>query len=136
VSSATVRVREACEADREFLLSLVPRLRAFGTVPLRTEAEHDGAERRAIERALASPSSEHVLFVAELDALGPAGVALAETATDYFTGERHAHLGILAVAAALNVFADNLHAREVYERAGFSPDTIRYAKPLGARGDS
>jgi GNAT superfamily N-acetyltransferase len=159
VAATTVRVREACESDRAFVLGIVPRLRAFGAVPLRTEAEHDGAEIRALERALASPSPERVLLVAELDGDEPAGIALAETATDYFTGERHGHLGILAVAAAaegrgvgralldaterwargrgfrlltLNVFADNQRAREVYERAGFAPDTVRYAKLLDA----
>jgi RimJ/RimL family protein N-acetyltransferase len=30
----------------------------------------------------------------------------------------------------LNVFVANARARAVYERAGFTPDTMRYAKPL------
>ena len=94
--------------------------------------------------------------MAELGA-APAGVAYAETATDYFTGERHGHLAILIVAeggegrgvgrallaaveawaaargyryVTLNVFAANARARSVYERAGYVPDTVRYAKEL------
>lgn len=98
------------------------------------------------------------LLVAELDGAGPAGVAHAHTAADYFAGERHGHLSILAVAAAgegkgvgrallaaveawsgaqghrfltLNVFAGNDRARAVHECAGYGHDTLRYVKVLG-----
>jgi ribosomal protein S18 acetylase RimI-like enzyme len=84
-------------------------------------------------------------------------VAYAETSVDYFTREKHGHLAIIAVDAdaegsgvgrnliqtveewaasqgyrfiTLNVFAENERARKVYERAGYSQDTIRYAKKL------
>jgi GNAT superfamily N-acetyltransferase len=156
----TVRVRPATKADRRFIVSVVPRLRAFGDPPLRPAAALDRAERRALERALAVPSRDTTLLVAELDDTGPAGVAYAETSIDYFTGERHGHLAILAVAASgegqgvgrallsavetwatergyrfitLNVFDGNKRARAVYERAGYWPDTIRYAKELKRR---
>ena len=149
-------VRAATAADREFILGLVPRLRAFGEPPLRPADALDDAERRALERALAALPPDATLLVAELDA-EPVGVAYAETAADYFTGERHGHLAILAVAEAgegrgvgrallaagegwaaargyrfvtLNVFAANARARRLYERAGYAPDTIRYAREL------
>jgi GNAT superfamily N-acetyltransferase len=152
----TLTVRAATVADREFILRLVPRLRAFGEPPLRPAAALDEAERRALERALAALPPDATLLVAELGA-APAGVAYAESATDYFTGERHGHLAILIVAAGgaghgvgrallaaveawaaargyryvtLNVFAANARARGVYERAGYAPDTVRYAKEL------
>lgn len=138
-------------------MDVVPRLRAFGAPPLRPARAMDSAERQALERALASPAPDTLLVVAELDAIGAAGVAYAVSATDYFTGERHGHLSILAVIAAaegqgvgrallaateawalaqgyrfltLNVFAGNRRARAVYERAGYAPDTIRYLKEL------
>lgn len=150
-------VRAATAADRELIIGLVPRLRAFGPPPLRPPTSIDDAERRALERALDAPPPASVLLVAELDDAGPVGVAYAETATDYFTGERHGHLAILIVSEAgegqgvgrallaaaeawaaaqgyrlltLNVFAGNARARAVYERAGFVPDTVRYAKEL------
>jgi GNAT superfamily N-acetyltransferase len=153
----TVRVRAAIEADRESVVALVPRLRAFGDVPFRTADTHDRAERDTLERALSAPGEDAVVLVAELEGRGPAGVAVAQTATDYFTGERHGHLAILAVSESaegqgvgrallsateawarsrgygfltLNVFAANARARAVYERAGFAPDTVRYAKVL------
>lgn len=153
----TIRVRPAIRTDRSFLAGIVPRLRAFGPSALRPVDALDRAERDALLRALDDPSPDTVLFVAEDDLGHPAGVAFAESPTDYFTGERHGHLGILAVATeaegkgagraliaaverwaadrghrflTLNVFAGNERARSVYERAGFAPDTIRYAKEL------
>ena len=156
-----VHVRRVEAADRRFILGIVPRLRAFGDPPLRPADALDSAERRALERALDSPKDDASLLVADLEGVGPAGVAYAETAVDYFTGERHGHLAIIAVTEAgegrgvgrallqsverwasqrgyrfltLNVFADNGRARHVYERAGFAPDTVRYFKELGTGG--
>jgi GNAT superfamily N-acetyltransferase len=156
-----VRVRPALASDREFIIGVVPRLRAFGTPPLRPPEALDGAERRALEEALASPREDATLLVAELDGLGPAGVAFAQSAVDYFTDETHAHLDILAVAESgegrgvgralieaverwatgrgyrfidLNVFAGNARARAVYERAGYAPDIVRYYKELRTDG--
>jgi GNAT superfamily N-acetyltransferase len=153
----TVHVRPAAAADRAFLTGVVPRLRAFGPPPLRPADALDRAERETLERALDEPQPDAVLLVAELGDAGLAGVAYAHTATDYFTGEHHGHLSILAVAEAgegqgvgpalltaveawsaarghrfitLNVFAGNDRARAVYERAGYAQDTLRYVKEL------
>ncbi|GLC25904.1 GNAT family N-acetyltransferase [Roseisolibacter agri] len=153
----TTRVRAAAAADRDAIVALVPRLRAFGAAPLRPPEALDRAERETLERALAANAPDAALLVAEVEGLGVAGVAYAHGATDYFTGEPHAHLGILAVAEAaegrgvgralleavdawaraqghryvtLNVFATNARARAVYERAGYAQDTLRYYKEL------
>lgn len=153
----TVHVRPATAADRDFIVGVVPRLWAFGPPPLRPADAMDRAEVEALEQALAEPAADAVLLVAELDGVGLAGVALANTATDYFTHERHGHLSIIIVsedgegrgvgralldaveawAAAqghrfitLNVFAGNQRARTVYERAGYGEDTVRYVKEL------
>ena len=88
---------------------------------------------------------------------GVIGAAYAECLIDYFSRERHGHLGILVVSEAaqgrgvgqallmcveswgheqgfrlltLNVFFANEGARRFYERAAFSPDFVRYIKPL------
>jgi len=155
-----LRVRAAVQQDHDFMMEVVPRLRAFGPPPLRPDDALDRAERETLARALASPSDEATLLVAELDGT-PAGVAYAHAATDYFTGEPHGHLSIIAVAEAgegrgvgrallaaveawsaarghrfitLNVFAGNERARAVYERAGYGQDTVRYVKELRGSG--
>ncbi|HJX29352.1 MAG TPA: GNAT family N-acetyltransferase [Thermoanaerobaculia bacterium] len=156
-SADQIEIRSATPADRDFVLGLVPRLRAFGPPPLRPPEALDEAEVRALSRAFAALPDGAVLFVAEHPRHGALGVAYAETATDYFTQEKHGHLAILMVAEAgegkgagralltaveswsarqghrfitLNVFAGNSRARTVYERAGYTQDTIRYLKEL------
>lgn len=153
----TIRVRGASPADHDAVVALVPRLRAFGAAPLRPPEALDRAERELLERALQAPEADAMLLVADLSEVGPIGIAYMQSATDYFTGERHGHLAILAVAAdgegkgvgrlllaaaerwaqqrsyrflSLNVFAANARARAVYERAGFAVDTLRYFKEL------
>jgi GNAT superfamily N-acetyltransferase len=96
------------------------------------------------------------LFVAERDGHF-AGYIFLETLTDYFTLEKHGHVGMLVVAAdsqgtgvgralmetadawalergyaklTLNVFETNQHARLVYDRMGYRPETVRYVKAL------
>ncbi|MEJ7812676.1 MAG: GNAT family N-acetyltransferase [Gemmatimonadaceae bacterium] len=155
-------VRPAIAADRAFVLGLVPRLRAFGPSSLRSTDALDSAERIALERAFDALPSDAVLLVAEHVRDGLLGMAYAETEIDYFTRERHGHLAILAVAESgegqgagrallaaverwaavlgyrfltLNVFATNARARAVYERAGYVPDTVRYAKLLSPHPD-
>jgi GNAT superfamily N-acetyltransferase len=156
-----IRIRDARPSDRDPVLALVPRLRSFGPGELRPASDLDRAESEVLARVITSLPEGARLLVAEAEGAEPAvvGVAYAETATDYFTREQHAHLAILSVAQAvegqgvgralldaveawaralgrrfitLNVFADNDRARHVYERAGYAPDTIRYAKVLGA----
>jgi GNAT superfamily N-acetyltransferase len=85
------------------------------------------------------------------------GFVFVETLTDYFTERPHGHVGILTVAResqgrgvgaalmrfaedwargrgfstmTLNVFDGNARARRVYERLGYSPETLRYIKAL------
>lgn len=155
-----IRIRDARPSDRAPILALVPRLRAFGAGALRPAADLDRAEAEVLARVVTTLPDGATLLVAErrTPETEVVGVAYAETATDYFTREQHGHLAILSVAESverqgvgralldaveawararghrfitLNVFAGNDRARHVYERAGYAPDTIRYAKELG-----
>lgn len=165
----SIRIRPAIPSDESFLVDLIPRLRAFGPGPLRPPEAMDRAEQDAVRSALASPSSETLLLVAEIvgatSRVGPtpmrAGLALGEAHTDYFTGEQHGHLAILAVAEAaegkgvgqslmvaveewardrgyrfltLNVFDGNHRAKAIYAKAGYRPDAVKYLKELGDPG--
>lgn len=152
-----ILIRPATEADRDFVLGLVPRLRAFGPSPLRPVEALDSAERRILERAFDAMPEGSILLIGEHAQEGPLGMAYAETGTDYFTREAHAHLAILAVDESaegrgiapallaaverwgtergyrfvtLNVFARNARARAAYEKARYAPDIVRYVKAL------
>ena len=158
-----VRVRPAAGSDREAVLALVPRLRAFGGQALRENTELDRAEHNELCQAFASLKEGAALYVAEMADGEVAGVAYTDSQTDYFTGERHGHLGILAVAEraegqgagralleeverwaarlgyrfiTLHVFNENTRARAVYERAGYCPDTIKFAKEIRPRTEA
>jgi GNAT superfamily N-acetyltransferase len=99
-----LQIRTATATDRAGVLALVPRLRAFGSVPLRSEGDLDAGEHRTLVRFFESqpaPSpQEKCLWVADLEHGQVAGVAYAERVTDYFTQEFHGHLGILMVSEA------------------------------------
>ena len=96
------------------------------------------------------------MFIAELDGV-PAGCAYLVTLVDYFNEIPHAHLSVLAVAAAaegkgvgsalldqavawararhsdrltLSALVTNSRARALYERKGFGGEYIRYVLPL------
>jgi len=157
MTAGPARVREARSDDRAFVVEAAARLAEFGAPAGRTKEEIVAAETRTILRHFAAPVSTEALLVAEDGERRPLGFAFVETGTDYFTGELHGHIGILAVSSAaqgtgaggallaaaedwsrrrgyrrltLNVFAANQHARDVYEHVGFAAETLRYVKRL------
>jgi len=147
-------VRPGTARDQEAVLALVPRLRASHTTDFRGTEALDAGEARTLRRFFEGNPVSGLLWVAD-DAGAVVGVAYAERATDYFTQETHGHLGILAVAEhaegrgvgrallqtvedwsrdagfrflSLNVFASNARAIEVYEKAAYRADFVRYVK--------
>ena len=156
-NSGGVSVRPAIRTDHARVLDLVPRLRAFGAVPLRSAHDLDAGECRTVNRYFESPPHGAQLWVAETSEGTVEGAVYAESVADYFTQERHGHVGILMVSEeaegrgiarllldvvenwcrvsgfrllTLNVFAGNSRARSFYERAAFRPDVLRYVKSL------
>jgi ribosomal protein S18 acetylase RimI-like enzyme len=149
-------IRVAMQNDEAAVLALTPELRSFGPSTFRSAAALDAGEARTLLRFFAErPAGTHLWVAEGNDKV--VGVAYVETATDYFTGERHGHLGILAVAKyaqgagvgqglmhtveewarsegfrfiSLNVFADNQRAISLYEKRMYRPDFVRYVKQL------
>ncbi len=103
------------------------------------------------------PEPGSTVLIAEAENGAPAGFIHLETQTDYFSGEKHGYISDLAVlreyegqglgrlllSAAedwarqagfrlltLYVFAGNIHAKRIYEKAGFEQEVIKYVKTL------
>jgi GNAT superfamily N-acetyltransferase len=155
-SARTIRVRVARGTDRAFVLDTAARLADFGPPSWRTSEELIEGEARTLRDFFESPDDGTRLLIAETGD-GRVGFALIEELRDYFTLERHGHVGILAVTAGaegrgaggallraaeawardrgfrtltLNVFSSNQHARAVYEHLGFEEDTVKYIKRI------
>jgi GNAT superfamily N-acetyltransferase len=151
------RVRPARAEDRDFIIGLAPRLTdGFPLPPWRTPEEVARTEAATLDLALTVLPDGNALLIAESPGGERAGLIYLERLFDYFR-RPHGHVGILAVAAdaegrgvgralmdaaeawarehklemlSLNVFAANERARRVYERLGYTPETLRYVKPL------
>jgi GNAT superfamily N-acetyltransferase len=149
-------IRPGTAADRDFVIATARRLAAFGPPPWRSPQEVVAGEVRCLDDFFDGRLNGATLLIAEQDAV-PLGFAFLEPAIDYFTGEKHLHLGMITVTAeaegrgagaalmhaaeertrtaghtrlTLNVFAGNERARHVYERLGYQIETVRYVKML------
>jgi GNAT superfamily N-acetyltransferase len=154
-----MRVRSSRPTDQAFILALTNRLAEFAVPPWRTAAEICSADHRILLQALHHPTPEMSILIAEEVPGQALGYVFSNTRQDYFTGEPHAHVEILAVetgaegrgvarglmAAAeswasergyrritLNVFPANERARSLYDRLGYEPETVHYHKLLPA----
>jgi GNAT superfamily N-acetyltransferase len=139
------------------VIATAERLASFGPPAWRTPAEVVGGEVRTLEEFFRAADPLVALLVAVSPSDEPHGFVYLQELQDYFTLERHGHIGILAVAEqyegqgagkalmqasedwarnkgyeklTLSVFEHNHRARAVYERCGFKPDTIKYLKVL------
>ena len=160
MSRRGVRVRPARPDDRPFVLETAKRLAEFGPPPWRSPELVVTAESRVLHAFFdaAAPEPEIALLIAEGEGGVRLGFAYLETLIDYFDRKPHGHVAELAVTReaegsgaggallaasedwarasgysvlTLNVFEGNRHARAVYERRGFAPETLRYVKILG-----
>lgn len=152
-----VKVRDGTAADRDFVIATAQRLAAFGPPPWRSADEVVAGEVRYLQEFFAGHLKGPLLLVATGADEQPIGFALLEPAVDYFSGESHAHLGMIAVTEAaegtgastalmraaekraraqgftkitLNVFEGNRRARRFYEKLGFAVEIVRYVKAL------
>lgn len=155
-----ITVRTGTLSDRDFVVQTARRFASFGPPPWRTPLEIVSGEVRCLDDFFDGGMHGSVLLIAEEDGRA-AGFVFLEHATDYFSGERHGHLGMIAVTEAaeghgagaallraaeewagaqgyprltLNVFEANSRARRVYERAGYRVETLRYVKAIDPHG--
>ncbi len=150
-------LRPATPADEPFLVRISQRLAAFAVPHWRTAQQIAEADFVILREALARPVPQTLLLIAELPDRGPVGTVFATTRSDYFTGESHAHVEVLAIEPAvegrglarqlmdqterwakgrgyrritLNVFNTNSRAQGLYEKLGYEAETVHYHKLL------
>jgi len=153
----SITVREGTDADRDFVVDTARRFAAFGPPPWRSALEVVGGEVRCLDDFFDGRLEGRTLLIAEPPGGPPLGFVFLEPAVDYFSGDRHGHIGMIAVSEraegqgagaalmraaeawaranrfarlTLNVFEGNARARAVYERFGYQVETLRYVKPI------
>ena len=151
-----IAIREGTAADRDFVIDTARRFAAFGPPPWRSALEVVGGEVRCLDDYFDGRLTGPALLIAEDQEIA-IGFAFLEPAIDYFSGDRHGHVGMIAVTETaegrgagaalmraaedwaraqgypkltLNVFEGNQRARQVYEHFGYQVETVRYVKLL------
>lgn len=150
-----IRIRPAAAADEVLLIELAARLTAFDLPPWRKPSDIATADAREMMEAVRGAAPDNEVLIAERAGV-PVGCLHVLATTDFF-GTRHAHISVLATTQAaegsgvgrallqhaeqwarrralslltLNVFAANDRARRFYDRAGLTPEIMKYVKPL------
>jgi ribosomal protein S18 acetylase RimI-like enzyme len=152
-----LRVRPARPEDREFLLALIPRLVEFGPPTWHDPARMNETDALVLDDSLSGRTPGASVFVAEDGEGARLGFIHLRPVNAYYNPEEHGHVADLIVARGaegrgvgrallekgeewargrgygwltLSVFAQNVRARELYERAGFGADMMGYVKKL------
>lgn len=156
-----ITLRTAGPGDEPAVVRLAGELADFPVPPWRTAGEIARADLPILRAALARTPDDQLLLIAEHEA-GVAGCVYVVTNRDYFSGEAHAYVEVLAVAPEarglgvarrlmdaadawargrgyrrmrLAVWHQNERARGLYEHLGFQPETMYYLKELDAHAD-
>lgn len=156
-TNSHIQIRTASLDDREFIISLLPRLAEFGPPPWRATSGMLDTDIRVLNQTLVNPSADTAFFIAADDQGGPLGFIHLEAGRDYYNHKAHGHIANLIVSPeaegrgvgrlllnkaeewaraqgfrwlTLSVFEQNTRAREVYERFGFGPDIMKYVKEI------
>lgn len=152
-----VQIRPAELRDKEFIVSLLPRLVEFGPPPWRDIQQMTTADTQIITDKLDNRPPGTAIFIAEDDKGVALGFIHLQEGSDFYNREKHGHISDIIVTPeaegrgigralieegeewaqtqgfrwlTLSVFAQNIRARETYERLGFGADFMKYVKEL------
>jgi GNAT superfamily N-acetyltransferase len=154
-----IQIRQASIKDIHFIISLIPRLTEFGPPSWRNQNEMLNIDEQVLRDNLeGTPDNSIIFFIAEDLEKTPLGFIHLHEGTDYYYKEKHGHIADLIVAKegegrgigrllikkaeewahskgyrwlTLSVFAQNVRARDVYNRLGFNEDVMKYVKVIG-----
>ncbi|MCE1254452.1 MAG: GNAT family N-acetyltransferase [Anaerolineae bacterium] len=156
-------IRPAKPADNEFILSLVERFSEFELPHWRSREEINSANLTSMQKAVQDPEDGSLILIAEDETEDRLGFIHLQTQTDYFNGQKQGYISDLAVKQGaegrgighllldaaetwaqeqgfglltLYVFAGNSHARAVYEKYGFSPEVVKYARVVKQKDEN
>lgn len=152
-----INIRPASTGDHDFILSLVPRLVEFGPPTWRNVSQMIATDIQVLTDQLLNHPPDTVFFIAEDDKGHPLGFIHLQSGTDYYNHDKHGQIANVIVALegeglgigrmliekaeewaraqgyhwlTLSVFAQNVRAREVYQRLGYGEDIMKYVKEL------
>jgi len=138
-TQSNIKVRPATLDDKEFIISLLPRLIEFGPSSWRDGAQMTEVDARILSDKLIKEPEGTAVFIAQDIKKNSLGFIHIQPGADYYINEKHAHISDLIVAPAgkgqgignmriekaeewsrsqgfhwltLSVFAQNLRARE------------------------
>ena len=156
-TNSNIQIRPASIRDKEFIVSLLPRLEEFGPPPWREGSQMLATDIEVLSDMLINSPPGTAIFIAEDDQGVALGFIHLQTGKDYYYKEAHGHIANIIVAPGgegrgigriliekgeewarfqgfrwltLSVFAQNLRAREFYERLGYGEDIMKYVKEL------
>jgi len=151
-----INIRTASLDDIKFIVSLIPRLVEFGPPSWRDKTEMINVDTKILTEKLTNQPEGTAIFIAHNNG-NPLGFIHLQSGSDYYNKEKHGHISDIIVAPegegkgigsmlmekaenwarslgyrwlTLSVFAQNVHAREVYERLGYGQDILKYVKEL------
>ena len=156
-TDSKILTRPAAIGDKEFIISLLPRLVEFGPPSWRDITQMTVTDTQVLSDRILNQPPGTAIFIAE-DANGVAlGFIHLQAGTDYYNREDHGHIADVIVAPegegggigraliakgeewaraqgyrwlTLSVFAQNLRAREIHKRLGYGEDIMKYVKEL------
>lgn len=152
-----ITIRPASLEDKDFIISLIPRLVKFGPPSWRNRNQMTDTDTKLLIDKLKIQPTGTTIFIAQDSKNVPLGFIHLQAGNDYYNKKKHGHISDVIVAPegegrgigsmlieraeewarsqdyrwlTLSVFAENLRAREIYERLGFGQDIMKYVKEL------
>src|SRR5450432_3700334 len=99
--TSKLKTRPAAKEDKDFIISLIPRLTEFGLPTWRDETGMIAVDTQIMTDKLLNNHSDTAIFIAEDDKDIPLGFIHLQAGNDYYNKEKHGHISDVIVAPGL-----------------------------------